>query len=92
MSTHTKQYDDGIVLKAMALGTALFAFISSMVPMGAGAYMLWQGDILGGTITGASGVATIGGTLATYGTASSIGTIAAIGLGLTGIGGLVLLG
>lgn len=92
MSTTTKRYDNGIVLKAMALGTALFAFLASVAPMNAGAYMLYQGDYLGGALAGAGGLTAIGGALATYGTASSIGTVAAIGLGLTGIGGLILLG
>ena len=87
--TETETFDNRTVLGGIGIGIALFALLSVASPMGAGAYLIYQGSVAGGAGALGGGLAAIGGALTTYAGASTIGTAMAVGIGLTAVGGLI---
>jgi len=84
------------VTKWLAVGMCLAMLGMAVMPAvgvgDIGVYLLTQGDLINGGLATGGGLATLGGAMYAYATAETITTLAAVGIGLTGVGGLIVLG
>ena len=87
--------DEERIIQGLAIGMVLGLLAMAVMPVsigGIGIYLLTQGKWVEGGIATGSGLAIIGGAIYAYATAKTLTTLALLGIGLTGVGGVIVLG